>query len=175
MNKSHQKEIENYSKQIILKNEYLINIEFYQHSNYLDKWGDLFGYCSFAGGIIGLFSEMGFMAGMVAGGTLVLYGGILLTPVIFLYETGKYFFRKYNENKKREEKIRFQFKFHFNNLEIEKRKILANMYEIYSTKNNDIKMYKISQENPMKKIYKNIEKFETLENPFKNICLDFKK
>ena len=48
------------------------------------------------------------------------------------------------------------------------------MYEIYCTKKNDIKMYKISQQNPMKKIYVNIKKYEEIEESFKNICSNFK-
>ena len=49
------------------------------------------------------------------------------------------------------------------------------MYEIYSNKKKDIKMYKISQENPMKEIYKNTAKFEKVEEEFKRICLEFKE
>lgn len=48
------------------------------------------------------------------------------------------------------------------------------MFEIYFINNNDIIMYKISQQNPMKNIYKNIAKFEKIEEQFKNICLEFK-
>ena len=47
------------------------------------------------------------------------------------------------------------------------------MYEIYNTKNNDIKWFKISQQNPMKKIYNNIERFKKIVEQFKNICLEF--
>lgn len=176
INKSHQEEIEKYSKENILKKEYLINIQFYEDSDYLNIWQKGILSLTLFGGSFGLMGGGSFiylLAGMEIGAFLGLSGGILLTPAIFLYESGKYFYRKYSESKKREEKIRFQFKFYFNNLEIKKNNILENMYEIYSAKNNDIKLYKISQQNPMKKIYNNIKSFEKIEEQFKNVCLEF--
>ena len=178
MNKTHQKQIEQYSKEKIFKNEYLFNIEFYEDSNYLEQWGNGIKYCYLLGSIFGFAFDMscvGIAAGAITGGFVGFGGGLMLFPMIFIYESGKYIYRNYSENKKREEKIRIKFKYYLNNLEIKKKKILTNINEIYSTKTKDIKMFKISQQNPMKQIYKNIETFEKIEEEFKNICLEFKK
>ena len=119
---------------------------------------------SFAGIIIGFFT----------GAIACVGSGLILAPACFIFETGKYIYKIYSENKKREEKIRWQFKFYFNTLEIIKKNILAIMYETYHTKNNDIRRFKISQQNPMKKIYSNNEIFKKIVEQFKNICLEFK-
>jgi len=176
--KCHREEIDKYSKENILKNEYLINIEFYEDSNYLEYWYQGMISFSILGGILGFLAEtsfVSFVAGTALGTIFSIGGGLVLTPLIFLYESGKYIYKKFSESKKREEKIRLQFKFYFNNLEIKKNKILKNIYEIYFAKNNDIILYRISQQNPMKKIYAHFEYFENIEEQFKNICLEFKE
>ena len=124
INKCYQEEIEKYSKENIIKKEYLINIKFYEDSNYLNIWNKGLISLSVLGGIVSLLGEVSmasFIGGTALGAIVGLGGGFILTPAIFLYESGKYFYKKFSENKKREEKIRFQFNFYFNNLEIKKK------------------------------------------------------
>jgi len=178
INECHKKEIEKYSKQIILKNENLINIQFYENSDYLNIWGKGLLSSSALGGIIGLIIHVNLEAianGVIFGALFGLSSGFILTPIIFLYESGKYIYRIFSEYKKREEKIRLQFKLYFDNLEINYNKILKDMNEIYQSKNNDIILYKISQQNPMKNIYNQIKSFEKIEEQFKNVCLKFEE
>ena len=176
INKAHQENIEKYTPENIKKDEYLINIEFLGDSNYLEKWGNGIKYMGVCAGILCLFAEQSLTslcAGFIFGGMVGIGGGIAITPVILLYEGIKYFYKSHSANKKREEKINIQLKHYLDNLEIMKNQILNNMYSLYKIISRDIKMLKISQQNPMKNIYKNIEQFKKLEEKFRNFVADF--
>ena len=47
--------------------------------------------------------------------------------------------------------------------------------EIYNFSLNDIRNYKLSQQNPMTNIYKNNQKFEEIQRYFQDICSKFKE
>ena len=178
INECQQNEIEKYSKQNILKNENLIDIQFYENTDYLNIWGKGMLSSSTIGGIIGLIYHIhieAFANGIICGALFGFGSGLILTPIIFLYESGKYFYKKYKEYNERKEKKRLQFNIYFDKLEIKFNKILKDMDEIYFSKNNDIRLYKISQQKPMNNIFNKIKSFEKIEEEFKNVCLEFKE
>ena len=178
INKAHRDNIERYSPKKLTKDEYLVNIEFLGDSNYLQKWGNSIKYMTICGGLLCLVAEQSFnsvLGGLLFGSFVSIGGGIALTPVILLYEGLKYYFKSNAANKRRNEKIKTNLEDYLKNLEIVKKRILDDIYILYKTKSDDIKNFKISQQNPMKNFYKRAEDFKNIEGKFVKFISDFNK
>ena len=112
-----------------------------------------------------------FLFGANLGGTitLTLFGiDLILKGINFIY-------KNYKRKKEREEKIEKQFRVYFKELDSIKTNMCKLIKEIYDFSLNDIRNYKLSQQNPMTNIYKNIQKFEEIQRNFQDICSKFKE
>ena len=178
INKAHRENIEKYSPKKLIKDEYLIDIEFLEDSNYMEHWGNSIKYMTICSSILFFIGEQSFVnifAGLAFGSIVSIGGGIVLTPVFLIYEGLKYYFKSNAANKKRNEKIKANLEEYLKNLEVVKKRLVNDIYSLYKAKNDDIKNYKISQQNPMKNIYNNSEAFKKIEMKFVKFVSYFNK
>ena len=178
ISKCHKDEIKKYSISKIYKNEDIIPISFKESlikESFFTYYGIQFGIAfvgSFTGPILatilGAFSLIDFCVGFAC----MLWFGVTTLPIDLLVY---YILFKINNNKKRKEKIKKQFEVYFKKISTIKERILNKMEEIYKIAFNDLRKYKISQINPMKNIYDNKAKFESIIEQFKNICIEIEK
>ena len=168
--KCHKEEIEKYSLSEIYKDE---DINFLSLKELLLNKASLFrsigglgiGMIVYGGFfLLGECSLLSFGIGCLFGGSLGIIGlplGILL--IFFL------------DNKARKEKIQKQFETYFKKISSYKERILNKLEEIYKIAFYDLKKYKISQIKPMKNIYDNKTKFESIIEQNKNIYIEIEK
>ena len=168
--KCHKEEIEKYSLSEIYKDE---DINFLSLKEIFLNKASLFrsigglgiGMIVYGGFfLLGECSLLSFGIGCLFGGSLGIIGlplGILL--IFFL------------DNKARKEKIQKQFETYFKKISSYKERILNKLEEIYKIAFYDLKKYKISQIKPMKNIYDNKTKFESIIEQNKNIYIEIEK
>ena len=175
ISRAKNKIIQEYSKEVIFKNDYLVKIEFSGNSEVFQSFiknGVVYGVL--LGGVCACATEGVAILQAALGGAIIGGGlGIALSIGYLVFATSKYLYNRYKENSKRKEKIKKKFKIYFDNLEERKKKALINMENIYNEAKKEIRMYRISQINPMHNIYKNNKEYEEIQKEFQDIFINF--
>ena len=170
--KCHRETIEKYSLSKIDKDEDIITIS-YKDTIFSKEFLIMnFGYIGISSLLVGglsLFAEASLLNFGIAFG-ITLGTGLIFTMPLFLLVF--YICFKIENKDQRKKKIEGQFKVYFKKISVYEERILNKMEEIYKIAFNDIRKYKISQIKPMKNIYDNKTKFESIIDKYKNIYIE---